>query len=96
MKKEKNFKDSIENTLKMSVDVTVRFKDSHTEEVIKRAISMASKFSNREEFLKNFSNLFTKSLSLMCLMKKRSMSLNFLLTGFMWNQISRVINFTKL
>lgn len=52
MKKGKSIKDSIENTLKMSVDVTVRFEDSHTEEIIKRAISMASKFSNREEFPK--------------------------------------------
>lgn len=48
----KNIKNSIENTLRMSVDVTVRFEDSHTEEVIKRAISMASKFGEKEEFPK--------------------------------------------
>ena len=48
----KNIKNSIENTLRMSVDVTVRFEDSHTKEVIKRAISMASKFSEKEEFPK--------------------------------------------
>lgn len=48
----KNIKNSIENTLKMSVDVTVRFEDNHTKEVIKRAISMTSKFSDREEFPK--------------------------------------------
>lgn len=48
----KNIKNSIENTLRMSVDVTVRFEDSHTEEVIKRAMSMASKFSEKEEFPK--------------------------------------------
>lgn len=48
----KNIKDSIENTLKMSIDVAIRFEDSHTEEVIKRAISMASKFNNREGFPK--------------------------------------------
>lgn len=52
MKKEKSIKDSIENTLKMSVDVTVRFEDSHTEEVIKRAMSMTSKFGEKEEFSK--------------------------------------------
>lgn len=48
----KNIKNSIENTLKMSVDVIIRFEDNHTKEVIKRAISMASKFSDREEFPK--------------------------------------------
>lgn len=48
----KNIKNAIVNTLDMSIDVTVRFEDSHTEEVIKRAISMASKFGEKEEFSK--------------------------------------------
>lgn len=48
----KNIKNAIVNTLDMSIDVTVRFKDKHTEEVIKRAMSMTSKFGEKEEFSK--------------------------------------------
>lgn len=48
----KNIKNAIANTLDMSIDITVRFADKHTEEVIKRAMSMTSKFGEKEEFSK--------------------------------------------